>query len=258
MALIKCPECSTEVSDRAEVCMRCGYPIRKWLQEQQKAAEQAAREAEAAARREETERRRAEREAARANLPQKQPVPKLKLILVIVLGCLCVLPNIIIRIIYFDPEPLSTALYIFRHFIVSNLVFAGIFLAVAQKRIPAIIVSAGYIILMPLIMIITTSPHYSYDWISFIPGFLMAGLTIVYAALGVKVRNSIIFFIISVLLFITEILYECIRYPYILHFITLAIYIVYLCFYAVGFSPDKWWPKRKAKIPPPPVEQAAE
>lgn len=27
MALIKCPECGTEVSDRAAVCVRCGCPI---------------------------------------------------------------------------------------------------------------------------------------------------------------------------------------------------------------------------------------
>ena len=29
MALIKCPECQTEVSDRASACPRCGYPISK-------------------------------------------------------------------------------------------------------------------------------------------------------------------------------------------------------------------------------------
>ena len=27
MALIKCPECGTDVSDRAESCPKCGYPI---------------------------------------------------------------------------------------------------------------------------------------------------------------------------------------------------------------------------------------
>lgn len=29
MALIKCPECNTEVSEKAKVCPKCGYPIRK-------------------------------------------------------------------------------------------------------------------------------------------------------------------------------------------------------------------------------------
>lgn len=29
MALIKCPECGKEVSDKAEACIRCGYPINK-------------------------------------------------------------------------------------------------------------------------------------------------------------------------------------------------------------------------------------
>lgn len=27
MALIDCPECGTQVSDRAEKCLRCAYPI---------------------------------------------------------------------------------------------------------------------------------------------------------------------------------------------------------------------------------------
>lgn len=40
MALIRCPECGKEVSDQAEVCMSCGYPIQKWLAKQ-KAAEKA-------------------------------------------------------------------------------------------------------------------------------------------------------------------------------------------------------------------------
>lgn len=29
MALIKCPECMKEISDKAEVCIHCGYPISK-------------------------------------------------------------------------------------------------------------------------------------------------------------------------------------------------------------------------------------
>ena len=33
MALIKCPECGKEISDKAEVCIRCGYPIQKMMQE---------------------------------------------------------------------------------------------------------------------------------------------------------------------------------------------------------------------------------
>ena len=27
MALIKCPECSKEVSDKAKTCPHCGYPL---------------------------------------------------------------------------------------------------------------------------------------------------------------------------------------------------------------------------------------
>lgn len=34
MALIKCPECNKEVSDKAEICVHCGYPISKWIKEE--------------------------------------------------------------------------------------------------------------------------------------------------------------------------------------------------------------------------------
>ena len=29
MALIKCPECGKEISDSADKCIHCGYPIKK-------------------------------------------------------------------------------------------------------------------------------------------------------------------------------------------------------------------------------------
>ena len=28
MALIKCPECGKEVSDKAKICVHCGYPLK--------------------------------------------------------------------------------------------------------------------------------------------------------------------------------------------------------------------------------------
>ena len=34
MALIKCPECNKEVSDKSEICVHCGYPISKWIKEE--------------------------------------------------------------------------------------------------------------------------------------------------------------------------------------------------------------------------------
>lgn len=33
MALIKCPECGKDVSDMADVCIHCGYPIQKRLRQ---------------------------------------------------------------------------------------------------------------------------------------------------------------------------------------------------------------------------------
>ena len=36
MALIKCPECAKEISDKADVCVNCGFPIKKFLEQQNK------------------------------------------------------------------------------------------------------------------------------------------------------------------------------------------------------------------------------
>lgn len=32
MSLIKCPECGQDVSDKAENCIHCGYPIKQYLE----------------------------------------------------------------------------------------------------------------------------------------------------------------------------------------------------------------------------------
>lgn len=32
MALIKCPECQRDVSDKAEICVHCGFPIQEWIE----------------------------------------------------------------------------------------------------------------------------------------------------------------------------------------------------------------------------------
>lgn len=35
MAMIKCPECGRDISDKADVCVGCGFPIRKNINTQQ-------------------------------------------------------------------------------------------------------------------------------------------------------------------------------------------------------------------------------
>ena len=40
MALIKCPECGKEVSDKSEICIGCGYPIAKYAKEQEQVTPQ--------------------------------------------------------------------------------------------------------------------------------------------------------------------------------------------------------------------------
>jgi hypothetical protein len=38
MALVACPECEANVSDRAVACVKCGFPVAEGIQEQLKAA----------------------------------------------------------------------------------------------------------------------------------------------------------------------------------------------------------------------------
>ena len=39
MALIKCPECGKEISDKSEKCIYCGYPLHNFLSEINKTSE---------------------------------------------------------------------------------------------------------------------------------------------------------------------------------------------------------------------------
>lgn len=34
MAIINCPECGKEISDRAETCIYCGYPLKEPMKEE--------------------------------------------------------------------------------------------------------------------------------------------------------------------------------------------------------------------------------
>ena len=36
MALINCPECNREVSDKAEICPNCGFGVAKYIERQNK------------------------------------------------------------------------------------------------------------------------------------------------------------------------------------------------------------------------------
>lgn len=39
MALIKCPECGSQVSDKAPACIHCGYPLKKEIEKEQNICE---------------------------------------------------------------------------------------------------------------------------------------------------------------------------------------------------------------------------
>ena len=40
MALISCPECGHEVSDKATICVNCGYPIKEYVESMEKVAKE--------------------------------------------------------------------------------------------------------------------------------------------------------------------------------------------------------------------------
>lgn len=42
MALINCPECGKEISDKSNVCIHCGYPISKYLEDKRRREEEIA------------------------------------------------------------------------------------------------------------------------------------------------------------------------------------------------------------------------
>ena len=74
MALVVCPECGKQVSDQAEACPNCGYPISKYIEEQKrwtKVSTKKAQKAEAVA-------------AAEKAKAEKKPVsPKTKIIIAV-------------------------------------------------------------------------------------------------------------------------------------------------------------------------------
>lgn len=39
MALIKCPECNKEISDKSEICIGCGFPIKEYLRKMEEEEE---------------------------------------------------------------------------------------------------------------------------------------------------------------------------------------------------------------------------
>ena len=39
MGLIKCPECGKEISDKADVCIGCGFPIKKYVENRENYSE---------------------------------------------------------------------------------------------------------------------------------------------------------------------------------------------------------------------------
>lgn len=43
MALIKCPECDSQVSDKAQCCPNCGFPVKDMIEMERKATQESIR-----------------------------------------------------------------------------------------------------------------------------------------------------------------------------------------------------------------------
>ena len=89
MALINCPECDSEVSEAAESCPQCGFPIQKFVEEQERKRrkeEQARR----AAQREKQSRKRAEKQRREQKARRKKRNKVLGIAFLVLMGtCLC-------------------------------------------------------------------------------------------------------------------------------------------------------------------------
>jgi len=90
MALIKCPECGTEVSSSALACPKCAFPINDWVKEQEKESELQKEAAEEAVEFVKREQLRKERERERIRLVEernkrlKVVIPKIIIFVLIV------------------------------------------------------------------------------------------------------------------------------------------------------------------------------
>ena len=101
MAIMVCPECGKQVSDCAETCPHCGYPISKYIADQKKQEERAKKEAK------KKELIEAQKETKKEK-PDKKPLSVKKIIIISVVTVVIV-AGVVIGFIYGIKKPYDAA-----------------------------------------------------------------------------------------------------------------------------------------------------
>ena len=252
MALIKCPECGKTISDQAVNCTDCGYPIQKWLKQQQREAEQAARA-------ERAELRRMEKEAAALDqLTDKQlsggtgKKIGLKLLLVIILGGML----FIFQVLNYITGAYRIVVWLLLLTVLLSAVnLLPMLFCVMKKRIPAVILCALFLTLYVVVIVTAIFQQSFYaSFSSAVVSLLLCTLMLLYALIGFRNRNSIVWALIFIgietidfflvpLIEGDQLSYVFLRYAY--NPINLIVYLFSLAYYFIGYSPDKWYSRKR-------------
>ncbi len=230
MALIKCPECGTQISDKAAVCIHCGFPLPERIETEEDIGTNLEKEQTIIPGNEENN------DTSRTS--------KVKRILVIVLGCIALTISLFITLTTVYYLEVETALYIFEEIVVFG---AMIFHHVTKKKGFPVVLSSIALFLMvsnPIFQMIrfniSLSTYLSYRWLSILFNFSNTFLLFLYTITGRKKKDSIVWFIIYLGLMMTkQIVYFSANIFYIINLVHTVL------FFSLGYSPDKWYRKKQ-------------
>lgn len=242
MALIKCPECGAQISDAAPACVHCGCPL------PEKTAVAKRTEPIAA----EPETVLPEEQAIRGMEPDGRTC-KLKRLLVLILGCTAWTIGMAWQFLFYSNFWAFVIIAILRF---TAMYGAMILFHTARKKTFARILAAAGLcltLLQPVVQILTYSALYhiraeGFLSLNFISGWLLnmflAVLLFVYVLTGAKGKNGIFWFIIYLGLTILQQVLNFSPYlPSIIQTLHAAL------FFAVGYSPNKWYCRRTGPTP---------
>lgn len=124
MALIKCPECGKEISDKAEICPNCGFGIRKHLEQQRQIQ---AKKIETNRREKAKQQLVNEENIAIQQMANRRITPKIKPFLsgALIAGLLCLLMGIMCIILAITAEGYAFAIFIGIFMVLAGIVYSG-------------------------------------------------------------------------------------------------------------------------------------
>ena len=231
MALIQCPECGAQISDKAAACIHCGFPLPQ---------------AEAnAAGMEYKDLQRAKQITNKKDLTDTDPTrtSKLKMILVIVFGCVALTIALVYDLNYTYYWFLAVLNILFDLVIFGAMIFHHV---LKKKTLPVILSSIGLFLAfaLPVSTALTYgmsfSRYLSYRWAAILLELAVVFLLFFYTINGKKNKDSIVWFILYlVLMTIREVLF----FSY--NGLSIISLVHTVLFFAVGYSPDKWYRKKQ-------------